>query len=248
MGHRLSQMILCLGLVLSVTVLVEAQSSRKTSLFGSREIRSDNMASFDKWTGVWRRHNLQRAERENNPNTAVPTNGPECRGRDRIRCGREAWNKFITEQQQIVNAAGNGENADGQHTPVTRELIDAVNLYMNRSAYIVDPVNWGIPDHWATPDEFFLKDGDCEDYAISKYVTLKRLGVDPSLMRLVVLQDENLGVAHAVLAVQFEGTFFILDNQVDSILPHDQILHYRPVYSINESFWWLHQMRRFSRR
>ena len=126
------------------------------------------------------------------------------------------------------------------------ELLDKVNIYMNRAAYIVDPVNWGIPDYWATPDEFFLKDGDCEDYAISKYITLKRLGVDPDSMRLVILQDENLNVAHAILAVKLGKDTFILDNQVDSVLPDTQILHYRPVYSINESAWWLHRVRKFS--
>ncbi len=125
-------------------------------------------------------------------------------------------------------------------------MLDKVNAYMNRASYIVDPVNWGIPDYWATPDEFFLKDGDCEDYAISKYVTLKRLGIAPDAMRLVILQDENLKVAHAVLAVSLGDNIFILDNQVDAVLPHTKILHYRPVYSINESAWWLHRMISFS--
>ena len=65
-------------------------------------------------------------------------------------------------------------------------------------------------------------------------------------MRLVILQDENLNVAHAILAVRLDDQNFILDNQVDAVLPDTQILHYRPVYSINESAWWLHRVRRFS--
>jgi len=197
-------------------------------LFGSREIPSTNMKSFDKWTDMWRRHNLPRSEADLAPEG--PGTVP-CRGLARIQCGREAWEKFIADHKETSGF----------------ELLEAVNQYMNKSPYIVDPVNWGIPDYWATPDEFFLKDGDCEDYAISKYITLKRLGVPIDTMRLVILQDENLRTAHAVLAVENEGETYILDNQIDAVLPHGQILHYRPVYSINETTWWLHQVKRFSR-
>jgi len=204
---------------------------KKIQLFGSSELRSRGSKSFNKWTTMWRRHNLPRSSDEQVTKKIVePPQG--CRGKDRITCGRNKWNKFVEEQQGMPLG----------------ELLGAVNHYMNRSTYIVDPVNWGIPDYWATPDEFFLKDGDCEDYAISKYVTLKRLGVDPSIMRLVILQDENLRVAHAVLAVRYEDKYMILDNQVNAVLPDTKILHYRPVYSINESGWWLHHKRRFSIR
>lgn len=233
--------LLILASILVFWVNAYGVSAQQTGLFGSREIRSTNMVSFDKWTELWRRHNLQRSKNVNAPAQPRPTQ-QECRGRNRVICSRADWEAFIQQQQDTI--AGAAIN-DQQSTPVTAELLSAVNLYMNRTNYVVDPVNWGIPDYWATPDEFFMKDGDCEDYAISKYITLKRLGVDPSLMRVVVLQDENLRVAHAVLAVNFEGTFHILDNQVDSVLPQEKILHYRPVYSINEGAWWLHQVRRF---
>ena len=176
---------------------------------------------------MWRRHNLPRTK-EAGP--APSATGLPCRGAARVRCSRDAWEAFIKEQEGREGA----------------ELLDAVNHYMNKTPYIVDPVNWGLPDYWATPDEFFLKDGDCEDYAISKYVTLKRLGVDPNSMRLVILQDENLKIAHAVLAVEYDGDYYILDNQINSVMPDDKILHYRPVYSINESGWWLHRVKKFS--
>ncbi|WP_262693659.1 transglutaminase-like cysteine peptidase [Kordiimonas aquimaris] len=218
--------------------------AQQAGLFGSREIRSTNMNSFDKWTELWRRHNLQRTQNEQARSPARMSAEENCRGRNRVICNRDAWESFIAEQNTAISSEA---SAQQDYTPVTPELLSAVNVYMNRTTYVVDPVNWGIPDYWATPDEFFMKDGDCEDYAISKYITLKRLGVDPSLMRVVVLQDENLRVAHAVLAVFYNGTFYILDNQVDGVLPHEKILHYRPVYSINESAWWLHQVRRFLR-
>ncbi len=224
--YRLSFFMLSIILWAALALAPAAQGQIAKGLFGSMELKSSNMAKFDKWTEMWRRYNLPR-------NAAAPQKGTaedRCRGLGRIQCSREAWDAFITENRD---------------TP-ERELLDKVNAYMNRAAYIVDPVNWGIPDYWATPDEFFLKDGDCEDYAISKYITLKRLGIDPDSMRLVILQDENLNVAHAILAVRLGDENFILDNQIDAVLPDTQILHYRPVYSINESAWWLHRVRKFS--
>ncbi|UTW58662.1 transglutaminase-like cysteine peptidase [Kordiimonas sp. SCSIO 12603] len=216
------------GFLVMEPVVSSADAQPRAGLFGSREIRSKSMKSFDKWTDLWRRHNLSLTEEMPEQESTVEQN---CRGRDRLRCGKAAWEEFIASQ----------EGAE----PL--EMIKAVNQYMNRYPYIVDPVNWGLPDYWATPDEFFLKDGDCEDYAISKYVTLKRLGVAPESMRLVILQDQNLRVAHAILAIDYEGEYLVLDNQVDAVLPDSKILHYRPVYSINETAWWLHQVKKFGR-
>ena len=203
-------------------------------LFGSREIMSSDMSKFAKWADLWRRNTLPRTETVAPARLARPGRsafGRDCTPQERLSCARAEWDALIESQ------AG---------TPPL-DILRAVNRYMNRSPYIVDPVNWGMPDYWATPDEFFLRDGDCEDYAISKYVTLKRIGFAPDSMRLVILQDENLKAAHAILSIELDGEIYILDNQVDAVLPHGRILHYRPVYSINESHWWLHQVRRFSR-
>jgi predicted transglutaminase-like cysteine proteinase len=222
--------------------------AKAESIFGSREIASTNIDSFDKWTELWRRHNAQRIK-DRADQSELSMAGKKCGGVNRGKCSRKAWEEFLQKQRSIhtIPVSSAGDSLSITSTAITLDLLESVNKYMNRSPYIVDPVNWGVPDYWATPDEFFLKDGDCEDYAISKFVTLKELGVNTSLMRLVILQDENLRVAHAVLAVQLDDKFRILDNQVASVLADDEILHYRPVYSINEHGWWLHQVRRFSR-
>ena len=116
-----------------------------------------------------------------------------------------------------------------------------VNREMNAKPYITDPVNWNLPDYWATPFQFLRKDGDCEDYAIAKYMALRNLGVSVDDMRIVVLQDMNLGIAHAILAVYIKGTPYILDNQISTVIPAKAIHHYKPVYSVNENGWWLHR-------
>ena len=88
--------------------------------------------------------------------------------------------------------------------------------------------------------EFLTRLGDCEDYAITKYVTLKRLGFDVSQMRVVVVQDLNLATGHAVLMVQLDGATYVLDNQIRQVTQEGQIRHYRALYSINEHHWWSH--------
>ena len=116
-----------------------------------------------------------------------------------------------------------------------------INTEMNDKRYVTDPVNWNLPDYWATPFQFLRKNGDCEDYAIAKYMALRDLGVPIDDMRIVVLNDLNLGIAHAILAVYVNGKPYILDNQISKVVPANSIHHYQPVYSINENGWWLHR-------
>ncbi|MGH6913570.1 MAG: transglutaminase-like cysteine peptidase, partial [Geminicoccales bacterium] len=119
--------------------------------------------------------------------------------------------------------------------------IDTINREMNEKLYVIDPINWGVPDYWATPFQFRRKNGDCEDYAIAKFMALRALGFDNPEMRIVVLNDLNLGIAHAILVVYVDGQALVLDNQIKSVVPADTIRHYQPVYSVNENGWWLHR-------
>ncbi len=122
------------------------------------------------------------------------------------------------------------------------EQIAQINIHMNKAPYITDIINWGVPDYWASLRQFFKKDGDCEDYAIAKYLSLKELGFDVDLMRIVVVQDTNLDVPHAILMVTLNGSRLILDNQISYVVEENTVLHYQPFYSINENAWWLHRM------
>ena len=75
---------------------------------------------------------------------------------------------------------------------------------------------------------------------ITKLLSLRWLGFAIDDMRLVVVQDTNLRVPHAVLAVSQGRDTLILDNQVQAVLTDRDVVHYAPVYSINESRWWIH--------
>jgi predicted transglutaminase-like cysteine proteinase len=121
-----------------------------------------------------------------------------------------------------------------------KEQIKRVNSYHNKQRYVEDMPNWGVSDYWATLVEFLKRNGDCEDYAIAKYISLKKLGFDVDNLRIVVLHDQNLRLMHSVLAVYEDDKIYILDNQIKSVLEDTRIHHYTPIYSINERHWWRH--------
>jgi predicted transglutaminase-like cysteine proteinase len=115
-----------------------------------------------------------------------------------------------------------------------------VNDWGNKHPYIIDQLNWGMEDYWQTPYEFMTINGDCEDYAITKYYSMRALGIPEDRLRIIVLQDFNLGgIIHAVLGVYDEdGDLYILDNQIKQVMPALKIYHYRPIYGVNEHWWW----------
>ena len=117
-------------------------------------------------------------------------------------------------------------------------LLEAVNAAVNGRRYVTDAVNWGQGDYWASPLEFLRRSGDCEDFAVAKYLALRERGVAADDMRVVVLDDLDLGVTHAILAVRRDAEFYILDNQRPAILPAAAIAHYQPIYAVNEQGWW----------
>jgi len=122
-----------------------------------------------------------------------------------------------------------------------RAQVEAVNSFVNRWDYITDPINWGQDDFWTTPREFFDKAGDCEDYAIAKFMSLRALGFPRDVVRVVAVRDLNLGVGHAVAIVMLEGETLLLDNQIDRVVGTDTVHHYRPVFAASEDRWWLYR-------
>ena len=183
-------------------------------LFGYSERRHPSLKPFIKWTGTLDRYFSER-KLENQACTSKSFN----------KCHLQRWKEFLAHIE--------GESRTSQ--------IHQINAQMNAARYIVDPKNYGVSDYWATPKQFFVKNGDCEDYAIAKYLSLRALKFPKDRMRLVVLMDENLRLAHAILAVYHEGDILILDNQINKVVSHRRIRHYRPVYSLSESNWWTHK-------
>ncbi|MEE9250742.1 MAG: transglutaminase-like cysteine peptidase [Alphaproteobacteria bacterium] len=176
-------------------------------LFGSNEIHSMNLAPFAKWKGVLDRYFDEVALAEGN-----------CQATSFNKCHLQDWGAFL----------------EGLRGDDPMEQLDRVNRYMNEAPYITDPRNYNVADHWATLGQFFNRGGDCEDYAIAKFMSLRALGWDNAHMRIVLVQDLNLKIPHAVLVVYRDGVAWVLDNQFKQLIAADDIHHYRPVFSLNE--------------
>jgi len=184
------------------------------ALFGSSERMFADTSLFPKWSDMLRRLVRQDA-----------IHVTPCRREQGLNfCEVDKWKRF-------VESLRGGDRM---------RVLDVVNRYMNAYPYVLDIVNYGVGDYWATPQEHVTNGGDCEDYAIAKYITLRKLGFSSADMRVVVLNDLNLKIQHAVLAVYVGNRIYILDNQAARIQPADQIFHYQPIYSVTEGAWWMH--------
>ncbi len=215
-GVRHGRRAVLLALAAAALAWAPAAEARPSvgGIFGYTEVRSDDLGPFVKWTGMLDRFLLEDGEA-----------GGDCTSTSYNACHHQEWQALIADLR--------GQDLEAQ--------LERVNRFMNQRRYIVDPINWGVRDYWATPRQFFRKQGDCEDYAIAKYLTLRALGVSDAQMRIVVLQDLNLGIPHAVLAVATADGTMILDNQISQVVDARVIRHYQPIYSINERAWWLHR-------
>lgn len=72
-----------------------------------------------------------------------------------------------------------------QQGATEKQEVAAVNIFFNRMPRALDEQVWGQKDYWATPDELMQKHrGDCEDVAIAKYFTLRKLGITDDHLRL----------------------------------------------------------------
>ena len=124
-----------------------------------------------------------------------------------------------------------------------RQKLDLVNDFMNQTRFISDREHWGKEDYWATPIEFLSTNGgDCEDFSIAKYFTLRALGVpDDKLQITYVKEIKVFNVAHMVLAYLAtpDAEPVILDNINKTIQPASSRTDLLPVYSFNGSGLWL---------
>ncbi len=120
------------------------------------------------------------------------------------------------------------------------ETLSAVNRFWNAWPYRSDQELWGQEDYWATPAEFLARSGDCEDYCIAKYFTLRELGIPADALRIVIVRETIRGLAHAVLAVYDGPQVHILDNLNDHVRPMRRVRNYQPHFSVNEKGRWMH--------
>jgi len=200
--------------LLGACLVLAPSVAAQPALFGTTEFRASSLAALPQW-----QRTLRQIEAERSVYRACADPDGDCPSR-----GALAWRKMIRQQ------AGRPR----------LDQIATVNRFLNDWRYRDDSKNYGRRDYWASPLEFFRRSGDCEDYAIAKYVTLREMGFPAEDLRLVVVQDVERDLAHAVLAVYEGEQVYILDNLTRAIVPQEQLTQYVPYYSINENTRWAH--------
>ena len=173
-------------LILTACSSVQTLNS-SSQLFEYNESQQAASEIFQQWGDVLKRHAENNLKGEN----------PACIQSSSNNCQLQEWEDFLATLKEKS----------------AMEQIMAVNDYANQKTYRLDRENYGINDYWATPMEFLSKGGDCEDYAITKLLSLLQLGFDTDSMRMVVLVDTKLKTPHAALALYTNDNILILDNQ-----------------------------------
>nr|WP_232756733.1 transglutaminase-like cysteine peptidase [Thauera phenolivorans] len=128
------------------------------------------------------------------------------------------------------------------------ERLERVNTFLNRQLrFDDDKVIWRQPDYWATPIETLgLGAGDCEDFAIAKYVSLRLLGIPAAQLRLIYVRARiggpRSGHSQAHMVVGYfpapGAEPLLLDNLIGEIRPASRRPDLFPVFSFNgEGLW-----------
>jgi predicted transglutaminase-like cysteine proteinase len=130
--------------------------------------------------------------------------------------------------RRFLSIVENGRQRQG------RALLGEINRAINLSIRpMSDLAQYGVEDYWASPLESLSSGaGDCEDYAIAKYVALEESGIVPADLQLEIVRDVEHQATHAVVAVHYKDEWLILDNRTLRIINVEET-HYYPLLALD---------------
>ncbi|OOF10292.1 sulfate adenylyltransferase [Salinivibrio sp. PR5] len=146
--------------------------------------------------------------------------------------GERAGKRVLAWRNMVANTQSLSE----------QEKLRQVNDFFNQLYFVDDIELWGKKDYWATPLEFLgTSAGDCEDFSIAKYFSLRELGVDDKKLRLVYVKAIRLDQFHMVVAYYPTPSSepVLLDNLDPEIKRASLRRDLLPIYSFNGSRLWL---------
>ena len=142
---------------------------------------------------------------------------------DRDRCASPAALQFLAIVDNAKARKGRARLG---------EINRAINLAIRP---ITDLAQWGEIDVWTSPLVTFANGaGDCEDYAIAKFVALRQAGILPNDLRIVIMRDTLSGEDHAVTAARLDGHWLMLDNRRMAMVEDANVRNYRPLFVIDQ--------------
>lgn len=123
------------------------------------------------------------------------------------------------------------------------EKLKKINSFINeKTVFVNDTDLYGVKDYWATPVEFLSRGaGDCEDYAIAKYFSLKMMGISEEKLRIAYVKALQYNIFHMVMLYYSNpgAEPLILDNLVTTIKPASERRDLLPIFTFNGAGLWL---------
>jgi predicted transglutaminase-like cysteine proteinase len=116
-----------------------------------------------------------------------------------------------------------------------RARIGVINRAINLSIRpLSDLTQWGVEDLWTAPLATLTTGfGDCEDYAVAKYVALREAGVAAEDVQVIIVHDLAVDADHAVVAVHLEGRWIILDNRRIALADDREMRRIIPLFGLD---------------
>jgi predicted transglutaminase-like cysteine proteinase len=116
-----------------------------------------------------------------------------------------------------------------------RARLGVINRAINLAIRPVsDLAQWGVEDRWTAPlATLTAGGGDCEDYAIAKYVALIEAGVGEDDVKLIIVRDLALGQDHAVVAARLDDKWIVLDNRRLALLDDVDMPRVEPLFVLD---------------
>ena len=126
--------------------------------------------------------------------------------------------------RRFLSIVENGRQRQGRAR--LGEINRAINLSIRPMS---DLAQYGVEDYSASPLASLSSGaGDCEDYAIAKYVALEESGIASADLQLEIVRDVEHQATHAVVEVRYKDEWLILDNRTLLIMNTEQT-HYYPL-------------------
>lgn len=153
-----------------------------------------------------------------------------------VQYGKAAKRRLLAWQQLIRDDSSISD----------REKLEKTNTFFNQLQFVSDSTHWQKSDYWATPVEFLSTGGgDCEDFSLAKYFTLKVLGVTENKLNMTYVKALTLNQSHMVITYYAspDAVPLVLDNLIADILPATERKDLLPVYSFNGRGLWLAKSR-----
>jgi len=145
---------------------------------------------------------------------------------ERCRADADGCPSYAAQFLRLINAV---KSKSG------RARLDEANRGVNAAIrFVSDFTQYGEADRWSAPlASFATAKGDCEDYAIAKYVALRDAGFPIDDLRVVMGRDRTIRQDHAVLAARLDGRWLILDSMRSELLEDSRVLDLTPVFAID---------------